>query len=172
MAAAVGPMPADRRAALAALLGPDGSTAARSDQIATVVELGLDVLMTSAVEAGVAAALALARTANEASADPEAARALDRAAFAALLLMEQDGTLSATQAKAVLADLLEAAGTRPSWRAPAASRPSGPTPLVAVVDDLIAAHPDEWARYLGGDEKEAGKLAGFFIGQAMKATRG
>ena len=77
VAAAVGPMPADRREKLAGLLGPDASSPAKADQIATVVENGLDALMTAAVNAGVGAALALARTANEASADPERARALD-----------------------------------------------------------------------------------------------
>ncbi len=37
-----------------------------------------------------------------------------------------------------------------------------------IVDDLIAAHPDEVARYRGGQKK----LIGFFVGQVMKATRG
>ena len=32
----------------------------------------------------------------------------------------------------------------------------------------MAAHPDEWARYRDGDDK----LAQFFIGLVMKATRG
>ena len=104
--AAVGAMPADRRAALAALLDPNGSSAARTDQITTVVEHGLDSLMTTAVAAGIGAPLALARTANEASAEPERARALDHVSYTALLRMEQDGTLSATQAKVVLGDLL------------------------------------------------------------------
>ena len=50
---------------------------ARADQIATVVEHGLDELVMAAAGAGVDGALALARTSNEASADPEAARRLD-----------------------------------------------------------------------------------------------
>jgi aspartyl-tRNA(Asn)/glutamyl-tRNA(Gln) amidotransferase subunit B len=166
VAAAVGPMPADRRAALAALLGPDGSSGARSDQIATVVEHGLDHLMTSAVAAGIGAALALARTANEASAEPERARAVDPASFAALLRMEQDGTLSATQTKDVLGDLLQNGGN-PAELARVHGYEALETDfLVAVMDELVAAHPDEWERYAGGDDK----LAGFFTGLAMKAT--
>ncbi|HXQ76358.1 MAG TPA: Asp-tRNA(Asn)/Glu-tRNA(Gln) amidotransferase subunit GatB [Acidimicrobiales bacterium] len=166
VAAAVGPMPADRRAALVALLGPDGTSGARTDQISTVVEHGLDDLMTAAVDGGVGAALALARTANEASAEPERARALDGAAYTALLRMEQDGTLSATQAKVVLTDLLAHGGDpaelarRHGFEAMAADS------LSVVVGELIAAHPDEWARYVGGEEQ----LAGFFTGLAMKAT--
>ena len=90
--------------------GPSRCTRARADQIATVVEHGLDGLVTAAAAAGVDGALALARTANEASADPDAARRLDASAFIALLRMEQDGKLSATQAKTVLADMLENGG--------------------------------------------------------------
>ena len=37
-----------------------------------------------------------------------------------------------------------------------------------IVDDLIAKHPDEVARYRGGQKK----LIGFFVGQVMKATKG
>ena len=40
--------------------------------------------------------------------------------------------------------------------------------LGAVVDALIESNPGEWARYREGDDK----LAQFFIGQAMKQTKG
>jgi aspartyl-tRNA(Asn)/glutamyl-tRNA(Gln) amidotransferase subunit B len=38
--------------------------------------------------------------------------------------------------------------------------------LAEVIGELIAAHPDEWGRYVGGEDK----LTGFFTGLAMKAT--
>jgi aspartyl-tRNA(Asn)/glutamyl-tRNA(Gln) amidotransferase subunit B len=167
VAAAVGPMPADRREKLAALLGPDGATAAKADQIATVVENGLDVLMTKAVHAGIGAPLALARTANEASAEPDRARALDTAAYTALLRMEQDGSLSATQAKVVLADLLDRGGDPAALARDHGFEALGADSLSGVIDELIAAHPNEWTRYVDGDDK----LTGFFTGQAMKATQ-
>ena len=44
--------------------------------------------------------------------------------------------------------------------------------LGSVVDEVIAAHPEEWQRFSEGDAQERGKLTGFFVGQAMKATRG
>ncbi len=164
--AAVGAMPAERRAALAALFGSDGTSAARTDQIATVVEHGLDRLMTTAVDAGIGAPLALARTANEASAEPERARALDHRSYTALLRMEQEGTLSATQAKVVLGDLLDRGGDPTALARDRGFEALEADTLTAVMDEVIAAHPDEWARYVGGDDK----LTGFLTGKAMEAT--
>ncbi|MGH9017560.1 MAG: Asp-tRNA(Asn)/Glu-tRNA(Gln) amidotransferase subunit GatB [Acidimicrobiales bacterium] len=166
VAAAVGAMPADRRAALTALLGSDGPSPARADQISTVVEHGLDTLMTTAVEAGVGAALALARTANEASAEPERAREVDPAAYSALLRMEQEGTLSATQAKVVLGDLLLHGGEPADLARARGFEALAEDFLVGVIDELVAAHPDEWERYRAGDDK----LTGYFTGLAMHAT--
>ena len=40
--------------------------------------------------------------------------------------------------------------------------------IEAVVDEVIAAHPDEAARYKEGETK----LIGFFVGQCMKQMRG
>jgi aspartyl-tRNA(Asn)/glutamyl-tRNA(Gln) amidotransferase subunit B len=37
-----------------------------------------------------------------------------------------------------------------------------------LLDQLVAEHPDEWNRYVAGDEK----LAQFFVGQVMRATKG
>jgi aspartyl-tRNA(Asn)/glutamyl-tRNA(Gln) amidotransferase subunit B len=168
VAAAVGPMPADRRSALAGLLAPDRPSEAQSDQIATVVEHGLDNLMTAAVDGGVTATLALARTANEASAEPELARTVDTAGYTTLLRMEQDGALSATQAKAVLSDLLENGGDPADLARRAGYEALAADSLADVVSELVAAHPDEWQRFVDGDDK----LAGFFTGLVMKATQG
>src|ERR1700680_3673936 len=71
----LGPMPADRRADLAAALGGAPSDA-EADQIRAVVDLGLDALVTAAADAGAPVALALARAANEVAAQSEAARRL------------------------------------------------------------------------------------------------
>ena len=166
VAASIGPMPADRRAKLAALFGPEPLTHARADQIATVVEHGLDGLVNAAAGAGVEGALALARAANEASADPDAARRLDVGAFTELLRMEQDGKLSATQAKTVLADMLENRGDPAEIARRRGFEALATDSLAAVVAEVVAAHPDEWQRYLGGEDK----LVGFFTGHVMRAT--
>ena len=167
VAASMGPMPAERRGRLAALLGPEPPTKARADQIATVVEHGLDELVLAAAGAGVDVTLALARTSNEASAHPDAARELDVAQFTTLLRMEEDGKLSPTQAKAVLADMLDD-GEDPVEIARRRGFEALETgSLETVVDEIIAAHPDEWERYAAGEDK----LTGFFTGHVMEATQ-
>jgi aspartyl-tRNA(Asn)/glutamyl-tRNA(Gln) amidotransferase subunit B len=170
VASALPPMPAERRALLRHLLAGRGApaTAAQEDQIATVVEHGLDELVTAAAEQGVAPALALARTANEASADPDGARAVDRGAYGVLLRMEQEGELTATQAKTVLAELLERGGDPAGIARRRGFEALGADSLAGAVADVVSANPGEWERYRGGEEK----LAQFFIGQVMKATKG
>jgi aspartyl-tRNA(Asn)/glutamyl-tRNA(Gln) amidotransferase subunit B len=168
VAASIGPMPAERRAKLAALFGPGPVGHARADQIATVVEHGIDGLVTAAAGAGVDGALALARTANEASADPDAARRLDAASFVALLRMEQEGKLSATQAKAVLTEMLERGGDPAEIARRRGFEALETGSLEGVVAEVIDANPEAWERYAAGEDK----LTGFFTGEVMKATKG
>ena len=168
VAASLGPMPADRRARLAELLGGE-PTDAQVDQLRAVVDQQLDSLVVSAVGLGVPAPLALARAANEVATDAAKGRVLDPGSFAALLLLEHAGTVSATQSKVVLAELLAAGGGDPE----AIARAKGFEAMSAdsvteVVDGVVAANPSEWESYLQGNDK----LAQFFIGQVMKATGG
>ncbi len=168
VAASIGPMPAERRAKLAALFGPGPVGHARADQIATVVEHGLAELVTAAAAAGVDGALALARASNEASRDPDAARRLDVSGFVDLLWMEQDGKLSATQAKAVLSDMLENGGDPADIARRRGFEALETGSLQGVVEEIVADHPEEWERYAAGEDK----LVGFFTGEVMKATKG
>jgi len=161
-------MPAERRAHLIELLG-EGANDAQVDQVMSAVEQGLDHFAIAAIDAGVAPSLSVARVANELAGLGDGATDLPESDFAALLVMEHAGELSATQSKTVLADLVEAKGGDP--RAAAAARgfeqlETGA--LDAVLDEIIAAHSDEWARYAAGDDK----LAGFFTGKVMAATKG
>jgi aspartyl-tRNA(Asn)/glutamyl-tRNA(Gln) amidotransferase subunit B len=164
-------LPAGRRARLVALF--DDLTPAQHDQVLAVVDQQLDELVLSATAVGVPPALALARTANEVGADPDAGRRLDPSAYCALLVMEDAGELSATQAKTVLAQLVaRGSGDPAAIAAELGFEAMSADSLVDVVDEVVAANPDEWARYLGGDEKDQKKLTGFFTGLIMKATRG
>jgi len=168
VAASLGPMPADRRRRLAAVFGDGGVLGTRADQLTTVVELGLDQLVHVAAEAGVDPGLALARTANEAAADADAARRVEPAAYVALLQMEQAGTLSATQAKVVLGELLTAGGDPAAIAARLGFEALADDSLAHVVAGVVDGHPDEWARFCAGEEK----LAGFFTGHVMRLTQG
>jgi len=166
--AAMGPMPADRRAGLVDALGGAASEA-EGEQIRAVVDLGLDALVTAAVDAGAPVALALARAANEVAAQSGAGLVLPADSFAALLALESGGRLSATQSKAVLAALLDRGGGDPSAVAEEMGYEAlGADALAATVAEVIAAHPGEWTRYVQGDDK----LTGVFTGAVMKATSG
>jgi aspartyl-tRNA(Asn)/glutamyl-tRNA(Gln) amidotransferase subunit B len=170
VAETLGPMPAERRAVLAELVeAAGGSSGSATDQVETVVDLGLDGLVIEAVACGVTPALALARTANEAAADPEAARRLPVDSYVSLLTLESSGSLTATQAKAVLGELLAQGGGDPAAIAAARGfEAMSEDSLVATVAAAVEAHPDEWERFRQGEDK----LAGFFTGAVMKATRG
>jgi len=157
-------MPAERRRRLGELVGSDGV----NEQIQTVIELDLDSLVLAAVAAGADARLALARAANEAAARSEGARLLDPVAFAALLEMEARGTLSATQSKTVLAELIDAGGEAEEIARRLGFEAMESSDLDVAIEAVIAAHPDEWERYVAGDVK----VAGFLAGQVMKATKG
>lgn len=164
--ASLPPMPAERRAALIARLA--NPSEAQLDAVETVIDLGLDPLVHAAIDAGVDAALALARAANELAAGIDSLHNLSGDSFGATLAMEQRGELSATQAKSVLGELLASGGDPRAIAAEKGFEQLSTDSLGATVASLIEQHPDEWARYLEGDDK----LAQFFIGQVMKLTKG
>jgi aspartyl-tRNA(Asn)/glutamyl-tRNA(Gln) amidotransferase subunit B len=164
--AALPVLPAARRARLAELAGVPTSEAA----VAVAVERGLDELAIDAISAGGDATRVLTHVEHNLAV--EGADKLDPARFADLVTMETGGELTATQAKTVLAEMVTT-GADPA----AIARDKGfeameADALTAAVDEVIAGHPDEWARYVTGDDRARGKLTGFFVGQVMKATSG
>jgi aspartyl-tRNA(Asn)/glutamyl-tRNA(Gln) amidotransferase subunit B len=165
--AALPPMPADRRASLAAATA--GELGASADPIVTIVDQGLDEFVLAAVSAGGDARKAINRTANE-IASPENAAKLDVAMFAKLLQLESNGKLTATQAKQVLAEMMEQGSAADPERIAAARgfEAVDNSVIEGLVDQLIEAHPAEFERLKGGDAK----VSGFFVGAAMKATGG
>ena len=165
--AALPEFPAARRKAVSEATA--GALAPSSDPIVTVVDQGLDALVLAAVAAGAEARQAINRAANEvAAAGEEAAAALDLAMFVKVLLMESEGKLTATQAKAVLSEVLTAGGD-PEAIAKARGFEAMETGAAeSMVDQLIAANPAEFERLRGGDPK----VIGFFVGQAMKLSGG
>jgi aspartyl-tRNA(Asn)/glutamyl-tRNA(Gln) amidotransferase subunit B len=158
------PLPAARRARVAdaAHLPPD------ADAVVTVVRLELDPFVTATVAAGGDADLAVKRLANEVAAGMGDGWALDPDAFVRLLAMEAGGELTSTQARTVLKELMAAGGNPAEVAARLGFEAMPAGALDAVVDEVIAAHPSEWDRYRGGEDK----LTGFFVGKIKAATDG
>jgi aspartyl-tRNA(Asn)/glutamyl-tRNA(Gln) amidotransferase subunit B len=164
--ASLGPMPAERRQSLLDRLSEP--TEAQLDALEVVIDLDLDGYVLAALDAGLDGGLAIARAANEIAADVEHRDHLTSDAFVATLRMESSGSLSATQAKTVLGELLANGGDPASIVTAKGFEQLSSDTLGATIATLIEEHPDEWARYREGDEK----LAQFFIGQVMKLTKG
>ncbi len=165
VAAELPALPAARRTTLLALLGEP--TPSQRDQVLSVVELGIDAMVTSAVSSGVDPARALSRVANEVAA-LNGAETLGVDDVVTVLSMEQAGELSATHAKAVLADLVEHGGDPRELAKRRGFEQLDASSLDATIDEVVASFPDEWTRYCQGDDK----LAQFFVGHVMKQTKG
>ncbi len=165
VAEAMGPMPAQRRAAVLELLG-DASGAQR-DAVDVVIDLGLERFVHATAAAGGDVPVAIARVANELAATDDVSR-LSVEAFVATVAMEARGQLSATQAKTVLAELLSTGGDPAAIAAAKGFEQLSADSLGGTVAGLIEANPDEWTRYRDGDDK----LAQFFVGLVMRETRG
>jgi aspartyl-tRNA(Asn)/glutamyl-tRNA(Gln) amidotransferase subunit B len=159
--------PAAKRKALSEATG--GSLAPSSDPIVTVIDQNLDSLVLAAISAGADARQAINRAANEvAAAGEEAASRLDTAMFVKTLQMETDGKLTATQAKAVLSEILLSGGDPETIAKARGFEAMESGAAESMVDELIAANPVEFEKLKGGDPK----VAGFFVGQAMKRSGG
>jgi aspartyl-tRNA(Asn)/glutamyl-tRNA(Gln) amidotransferase subunit B len=158
--AALPQLPADRRAALVDRAG------ATVDQAALIVERGLDDLVLAALDAGGDGSRLL--THAEHNLADERAVSLSPAALASLTTLEAGGALTATQAKTVLAEMVETGESPEVIAAKHGFEAMESDELESIVDGLIAAHPDDWAKFVGGENK----VMGFFVGQAMKATGG
>ena len=157
-------LPAARRAELAALTGAD----VEGEAVSVVVERGQDVYVKSVVDAGGEAARTLVWV-QQSFADEGDSPRLPAKDLAALTVMAREGKLTATQAKTVLGDMLEAGGGDPAAIAAAKGFEALDTSAIAqFVDDAIAAQPDAWAKYCAGEEKAAGAL----VGSIMKASKG
>jgi len=94
---------------------------------------------------------------------------LQPAQLAEMVALIDDGVISGKIAKEILPELLTAGGSpRAIVEARGLGMISDPAAITAIVDELLAAHPDEVAAFRGGKTK----LQGFFVGQLMKRTGG
>jgi len=162
--AAMPPLPAARRIALAAASGAPVT----GEAIAVVVDRGQDAYVLAVAAAGGDAGRALVHV-KEAFADQGAEPTLAAADLAALTRLELDGALTATQAKAVLADLVANGGGDAAVIAKAKGFEAMDTgALESLVNEAIAANRGAWDKYVAGEDKAVGAL----VGAVMKASRG
>jgi aspartyl-tRNA(Asn)/glutamyl-tRNA(Gln) amidotransferase subunit B len=154
-------LPAARRARLAELTGAP----AAGEAVATVVERGQDELVAAVAEAGGDAGRALVYV-KEAFADsPE----VPPADLAALTRMELDGTVTSTQAKIILGELVaNGGGDAVALAAAHGFEAVDSGELEGLVDQAIAADPDAWAKLCAGE----GKAMGALVGAVMKLSKG
>ncbi len=157
-------LPAARRERLGAATGLD----ANSETVTVIVDRGQDDYVLAVEPAGGdigRAAVHVQQAFAEMGADP----ALPAADLAQLTRLEAAGTLTATQAKAVLGELTERCGGDAAAIAAEMGFEAMDTgELAALVDDAIASQPDAWAKFCAGDRKAMGAL----VGHVMKASRG
>jgi aspartyl-tRNA(Asn)/glutamyl-tRNA(Gln) amidotransferase subunit B len=156
IAAAMPLLPSDRRARLAGL--SNGSQGA----VSIAVARGLDELALAAIEAGGDPGRVLTHIEHNLAVD--GAAGIDPKGLAKLTLLD----LTATQAKAVLAELVETGGDPEAIAKAKGFEAMDASALDASVDAAITAEPDVWAKYVAGDDKAVGRL----VGSVMKATNG
>ena len=90
-------------------------------------------------------------------------------ALAELSRLIREGTLTTTAAKSVLERLAREGGTPSEWVERLGLRAlTDEAALRRLVDEVVAAHPDEAARYRAGKKG----LIGFFVGAVMKEAKG
>lgn len=159
-------LPAARREKLIAACG-DTIT---PETAALLVERDQDELVVDAVSVGADAKRVTTRVVNDLALDDWAVVTPER--LAEVVVMETSGRISATQAKKVLAEMVEH-GTDPE--AIVAARgfenvSSGE--IESIVKDIIEKHQDEWQLYCQGDATDRKKMSSFLTGQVMRATKG
>ncbi|NJN01767.1 MAG: Asp-tRNA(Asn)/Glu-tRNA(Gln) amidotransferase subunit GatB [Leptolyngbyaceae cyanobacterium RM1_1_2] len=95
--------------------------------------------------------------------------ALKPAMLAEMVQLIDEGTISTKIAKEILPELLQVGGSPKQMIASKGlSQISDSGALEQVIDEILAAYPDEVEKYRGGKKK----LQGFFVGQVMQKTSG
>jgi aspartyl-tRNA(Asn)/glutamyl-tRNA(Gln) amidotransferase subunit B len=157
-------LPAARRTRLAEVTGMSDD----AEAVLVVTDRGQDSYVLGVAEAGGDAARALVHV-KEAFADQGERPAVPAIDLAKLTLMEAQGALTATQAKQVLAEIVEHGGGDPGTIAAARGYEAmDSTALEVMVDAAIADQPDAWTKYCAGEDKAAGAI----VGVVMRASRG
>lgn len=160
------PLPAQRRAQLAAAAGADPTSLG----VAIAVARGLDRLALAAIGSGADPGRVLTHIQHNLAV--EGAGRLDPGAFTRLVAMESDGRLTPTQAKVVLADLVAAGGEPEAIATARGFEAMAAGDLEAVVEEAIAAEPGAWDKFVAGDGKAMGALIGYVMARTDRQADG
>ncbi len=153
-------LPAEERARLVSIAGIDLETAA------TVVNRGLSSLVFAAIDAGADGQRATMYAVQNLSID--GAAALDANHFAELIDMEKLGTLTATQTKQVLSEMVDTGLDPASIAQTYGFEAMESDELEMLVERAIAENPEAWIKFCEGEDK----VQGVFVGAVMKASKG
>ena len=153
-------LPSQQRERLIALAGVDLETAA------SIVNRGLSRLVLGALDHGADAT----RATNHALQNLAVSGAsdLDPKLFAGLIEMETSGSITATQAKTILVEMVETGQEAASIAATRGFESMDSNELEKIVDAAIADNREAWSKFCAGEEK----VQGVFVGAVMKATSG
>ena len=159
--AALPMLPAARRTRLAEVTGVN----ADSEAAMVVVDRGQDEYVLAVAAAGGDPGRALVHV-KEAFAESPTVPAVD---LAKLTKIEVGGQLTATQAKAVLAEMIaQGGGDAASIAAMKGFEALHSDALAPLVDRAIAENADAWAKFCAGE----GKAMGALVGAVMKLSQG
>jgi aspartyl-tRNA(Asn)/glutamyl-tRNA(Gln) amidotransferase subunit B len=162
--AALPMLPAARRVRLAEAAGLQ----AGAESVAVIVERGQDDYVLAVAAAGGDVGRAVVHV-QQAFAEQPADPLVPAADLAVLTAMEVANDITATQAKTLVERLLADGGGDAKALAAALGFEAMDTgELGSLVDAAIAAEPDAWAKFCGGD----GKAMGALVGHIMKSSRG
>ena len=157
-------LPGARRGRLADLTGMP----ADGEAIMVVVERGQDQYVEAVGHLGGDIGRALVHV-KEAFAEQGPEPTVPATDLALLTKLEVAGALTATQAKAVLAEIVaNGGGDAEAIAAAKGFEAMDTSALEAMVDQAIAADPDAWAKFCAGE----GKAMGALVGAVMKASKG
>ena len=158
------PLPAARRAQLSAITG----ASQESEAVIVIVERGQDDYIHAVVAAGGDASKALVFV-QQAFADETAQPRVPAKDIAMLTVMERDGKITSTQSKTLLAEIVaNGGGDAVALAAAKGFEALDNSAAQKMVDDVIAAQPEAWAKYCAGEEKAMGAL----VGAIMKLSQG
>ena len=158
------PLPAARRAQLSAITG----ASQESEAVIVIVERGQDDYIHAVVAAGGDASKALVFV-QQAFADETAQPRVPAKDIAMLTVMERDGKITSTQSKTLLAEIVaNGGGDAVALAAAKGFEALDNSAAQNLVDDVIAAQPEAWAKYCAGEEKAMGAL----VGAIMKLSQG